>query len=158
MTISVIHGVNLSHLGQREPEIYGSETLENINRGLQSTFPDVTFHFFQSDIEGELVQAIWKCRGLIHQTPTEGRDKTRPSTGIILNPGAFTHTSVAIRDAVAGVAAIKIPTVEVHLSNTQAREPFRRESLIAPVCLGQIQGFGAHGYHLAVQALLKITN
>ena len=138
MTISVIHGVNLSHLGQREPEIYGSETLESINRELQSAFPDVTFHFIQADIEGELVKALW--------------DASEKSRGIVLNPGAYTHTSVAIRDA---VAAMKIPTVEVHLSNIQAREPFRRESLIAPVCVGQIQGFGAYSYHLAVQALLS---
>jgi 3-dehydroquinate dehydratase-2 len=141
MTISIIHGVNLSHLGQREPEIYGSETLDSIDKGLKATFPKVTFRFFQSDVEGELVKAIWEA--------------SETSQGIVLNPGAYTHTSVTIRDAVAGVAAMKIPTVEVHLSNIQAREPFRRESLIASVCLGQIQGFGAHSYHLAVQALIK---
>lgn len=140
-TLSVIHGVNLSHLGQREPDIYGSQTLDSINQGLRAAFPEITFRFFQSDIEGELVQAVWEA--------------SQTSEGIVLNPGAYTHTSVAIRDAVAG---IKIPTVEVHLSNICAREPFRRESLIAPVCIGQIQGFGAASYHLAVQALLKIRS
>ena len=138
MTISIIHGVNLSHLGQREPEIYGSETLEDINQGLQSDFPDVNFHFVQSDIEGELVQAIWKA--------------ARESQGIVLNPGGYTHTSVAIRDA---VAAIDVPVIEVHLTNLHAREPFRRESLTAAVCWGQIQGFGALSYHLAVRALIE---
>jgi 3-dehydroquinate dehydratase-2 len=139
--VSVIHGVNLSHLGQREPDIYGSQTLDSINQGLRTAFPKITFRFFQSDVEGELVQAVWEA--------------SQTSEGIVLNPGAYSHSSVAIRDAVAG---IKIPTVEVHLSNIYAREPFRRESLIAPVCLGQIQGFGAYSYHLAVQALLKIKN
>jgi len=137
MTISIIHGVNLSHLGQREPEIYGSETLEDINKGLQSEFPDIKFQFVQSDIEGELVQAIWKA--------------AKKSQGIVLNPGAYTHTSVAIRDA---VAAIDIPVIEVHLSNLHAREPFRHESLTAPVCWGQIQGLGARSYPLAVRALI----
>ena len=141
MTISIIHGVNLSHLGQREPDIYGSQTLDSINQGLRTAFPKITFRFFQSDIEGELVQAVWEA--------------SETSNGIVLNPGAYTHTSVAIRDAVAG---IKIPTVEVHLSNILAREPFRQESLIARVCHGQIQGFGAASYHLAVQALLKIRS
>jgi 3-dehydroquinate dehydratase-2 len=137
MSISVIHGVNLSHLGQREPEIYGSETIDDINMGLQSAFPKIDFQFVQSDIEGELVQAIWKA--------------AKKSKGIILNPGAYTHTSVAIRDA---VAALDIPVIEVHLSNLHAREPLRRESLIAPVCWGQIQGFGARSYHLAAKALI----
>jgi 3-dehydroquinate dehydratase-2 len=137
MTISVIHGVNLSRLGQREPEIYGSETLEDINKGLQSAFPKIDFQFAQSDIEGELVQAIWKAG--------------KKSKGIILNPGAYTHTSVALRDA---VAASDIPVIEVHLSNLHSREPFRHESLIAPICRGQIQGFGAGSYHLAAKALI----
>lgn len=138
MTISIIHGVNLSHLGRREPEIYGTETLDDINQGLQSAFPDIKFDFVQSDIEGELVQVIWKA--------------AKQSQGIVLNPGGYTHTSVAIRDA---VAAIDIPVIEVHLSNLQAREPFRHESLTAPVCWGQIQGLGALSYHLAVRALIE---
>ncbi|KPL06222.1 3-dehydroquinate dehydratase [bacterium SM23_57] len=138
MTISVIHGVNLSRLGQREPQIYGSETLDDIHQGLKSAFPDIEFSFYQSDHDGEIVRAIWNA--------------SEHSDGIVLNPGAHTHTSVAIRDA---IAAVDKPVVEVHLSNLHAREPFRRESLTAAVCLGQIQGFGSYGYHLAVRALIN---
>jgi 3-dehydroquinate dehydratase-2 len=137
MIITVIHGVNLSHLGQREPDIYGSMTLKEINQGLQTEFPNIDFRFVQSDQEGELVDALWTA--------------SKRSKGIILNPGAYTHTSVALRDA---IAAIDVPVIEVHLSNLHAREPFRHESLIAPVCRGQIQGFGARSYHLAVKALV----
>jgi 3-dehydroquinate dehydratase-2 len=137
MTISVIHGVNLGRLGQRDPDIYGKQTLDEINLGLEKAFSDITFRFFQSDHEGELVQAV--------------AEASEHSDGMVLNPGAYTHTSVALRDA---VAASPIPVVEVHLSNLHAREPFRRQSLTAPVCLGQVQGFGAHSVHLGVQALL----
>ena len=137
MKVSIINGVNLGRLGQRQPEIYGSQTLDDIRQSLETVYPDLDIRMFQSDIEGEVVQAIW--------------DAADQCNAIILNPGAFTHTSVAIRDAVAGVA---IPVVEVHLSNLAAREPFRRESLITAVSLGQIQGFGALGYHLAVIALI----
>ena len=137
MKISIINGVNLGHLGKREPELYGSHTLNDIRQSLKTAFPDLEFLMIQSDIEGELVQAIW--------------DAADRCDAIILNPGAFTHTSVAIRDAVAGVA---VPVVEVHLSNLAAREPFRHQSLMTAVCVGQIQGFGAQGYHLAVKALI----
>ena len=104
MTISVIHGVNLSRLGQREPDIYGKETLENIQQGLKSAFPDVEFSFYQSDHEGEIIQAIWNA--------------SEHADAVVLNPGAFTNTSVAIRDA---IAAIDKPVVEVHVSNLYAR-------------------------------------
>ncbi len=137
MKISIINGVNLGHLGHRQPEIYGSQTLDDIRQSLETAFPELEFRMIQSDIEGELVQAIW--------------DAADQCDAIILNPGAYTHTSIAIRDAVAGVT---IPVVEVHLSNLASREPFRRESVITAVSLGQIQGFGAQGYHLAVKALI----
>jgi 3-dehydroquinate dehydratase-2 len=140
MTISVIHGVNLGSLGQREPQIYGSQTLDDINKSIETSFSDIEFTFCQSDHEGEIVQAIWNA--------------SEQSDAIVINPGAFTHTSVAIRDA---VTAIDKPVVEVHLSNLYAREPFRQESLIAAVCLGQIQGFGSYSYHLAVQALINLA-
>jgi 3-dehydroquinate dehydratase-2 len=137
MKISIINGTNLGHLGQREPEIYGSQTLDDIRQSLESAFPDTEFAMFQSDIEGEIVQNIW--------------DAADQCDAIVLNPGAFTHTSVALRDAVAGVT---VPVVEIHLTNRAAREPFRWESLITAVSVGQIQGFGAQGYHLAVKALI----
>jgi 3-dehydroquinate dehydratase-2 len=137
MKIAIINGANLGNLGKREPRLYGTQTLNDILASLKTAFPDLEFHMVQSDIEGEVVKAIW--------------DAADQCDAIVLNPGAYTHTSVAIRDAVAGVT---VPVVELHLSNIAAREPFRRESLITAVCIGQIQGFGAHGYHLAVEALI----
>lgn len=140
MNILVINGPNLNLLGTREPKIYGSATLQQIMQELAAEFASagVIVEHFQSNIEGVLIDRI-------HQAKTEG------ISGIVINPGAYTHTSIALRDAVAGV---EIPTVEVHLSNIHAREEFRHHSYIAPVALGQISGFGACGYRLAVQALL----
>lgn len=140
MTFLVLHGPNLNLLGTREPEVYGHETLEDINRELTDLGRElgVNLVFFQSNHEGALIDRI-------HAARTEG------IAGMIINPGGLTHTSVALRDAIAAVA---IPTVEVHLSNVHAREEFRRHSYVVPVVLGQIAGLGAFGYQLAVRGLL----
>jgi 3-dehydroquinate dehydratase II len=138
MRILIINGPNLNLLGEREPEIYGKDTLADINTRLQSRFPDVRFTFFQSNHEGAIIDAIHQAR--------------KDQDGIVMNPGAYTHTSIAIRDA---VASIKIPVIEVHLSNVFAREEFRKHSFLTPVCGGLICGFGAEGYSLAVQGLIR---
>lgn len=135
MKILVLNGPNLNLLGSRETQTYGTTTLNDLLDGLREAFPDVSFTFFQSNHEGHLIDRLHQA-----QEP--------PPRGIILNAGGFTHTSVALRDA---IAATEVPVVEVHLSNIHAREEFRRRSLIAPVCAGQISGLGAAGYHLAVQ-------
>ena len=140
MIFLVLHGPNLNLLGTREPEVYGYETLADINGQLTELGRElgVSLVFFQSNHEGALIDRI-------HAARDEG------VSGIVINPGGLTHTSVALRDAIAGVA---IPTVEVHLSNVHAREEFRRHSYVAPVVIGQIAGFGASGYQLAVRGLL----
>jgi 3-dehydroquinate dehydratase II len=139
-SILVLHGPNLNLLGKREPGVYGTATLNDINSSLeeiaQSLGAQVTA--FQSNHEGALVDAIQAAMGQ-HQ-------------GILINPGAYTHTSVAIRDAIAAVA---LPTVEVHLSNIHRREAFRQHSYIAPIAIGQISGFGADSYRLGLQALVQ---
>jgi len=139
MKILVINGPNLNLLGRREPGVYGSQTLESINSALSEDSSEfgVSLSFFQSNSEGEIVDAIQKAAGEF--------------AGIIINPAAYTHTSVAIRDAISAVA---IPTVEVHLSNVYSREEFRHKSLIAPVVLGQLAGFGPEGYKLALMGLV----
>ncbi|AFZ31436.1 MULTISPECIES: type II 3-dehydroquinate dehydratase [Chroococcaceae] len=138
-SILVLHGPNLNLLGQREPEVYGSTTLEDINDLLKKEAKSlgVVVAALQSNHEGSLIDAIHAAREK-HQ-------------GILINAGAYTHTSVAIRDA---IAAVKLPTVEVHLSNIYQREAFRHHSYIAPVVLGQISGFGAESYRLGLQALV----
>ena len=140
--ILVINGPNLNMLGTREPEVYGAETLEDIENALieeaKELRLDVELEFFQSNHEGAIIDRIHTAMG--------------DSDGIILNPGAYTHYSYAILDAVKAVA---LPTVEVHMSNIHAREAFRRESVIAPACVGQIAGFGGYGYVLALLALLN---
>jgi 3-dehydroquinate dehydratase-2 len=140
MRILILHGPNLNLLGKREPEVYGSETLADVDRKLveQAAELNVTVESFQSNHEGELIDRI-------HAAAECEVD------GIIINPGAFTHTSIALRDAVAGVA---LPTVEVHISNVHAREEFRHHSYIAPVALGQISGFGVSSYTLALRGLV----
>jgi 3-dehydroquinate dehydratase-2 len=136
-----LHGPNLNLLGLREPEIYGQDTLEVINQALRVLGDDlqVELEIVQSNHEGVLLDRI-------HQTRQEVR-------GILINPAAFTHTSVALRDALAAVA---VPVIEVHLSNIFARESFRRESLTAPVVSGVICGLGADGYRWGLQALVKL--
>ena len=140
MNILMVNGPNLKLLGTREPTIYGAETLERIICRVVAYGAEkgVLVSAFQSDVEGELVAAIGAARGVYD--------------GIVINPGAYTHTSVALRDA---ISACGVPTVEVHLSNTHKRESFRHASLTAPVCVGQIMGFGGFGYVLAVDALLN---
>lgn len=139
MKILVLNGPNLNMLGTREPDVYGRMTLAEIENDLVATFPAVNFAFFQSNGEGALVDRLQAC----------DREET---TGVVFNPGAYTHTSVALRDA---IAAITVPVVEVHLSNPHAREHFRHRSLTAPVCRGQISGLGAAGYHLAVRFFVE---
>ena len=138
--ITVINGPNLNLLGEREPDKYGTETLRSINGRIARIAETlgVGCEFFQSNSEGDIVSAIQRA-GL------DGR-----SDGIILNAGAYTHYSIAIRDA---IAAVRTPAVEVHISNVHAREEFRRVSVIAPVCRGVIAGFGADSYILALYAL-----
>jgi 3-dehydroquinate dehydratase-2 len=135
--ILVINGPNLNLLGQRETDIYGSDTLDDINRLMQeyAQLKDIKLKLFQSNTEGEIIDCI---------------QKNKNYDGLVINPAAFTHTSVAIRDA---IAAVQIPTVETHLSNIYSREDFRHHSFLASVCLGQIAGFGFYSYILALQAL-----
>lgn len=141
MKILVLHGPNLGLLGSREPGIYGHHSLEEINRQISAAATElgVEVECKQSDIEGELVQWIGRA----------GKN----ADGLVINPAAYTHTSVAIRDA---ISASALKAVEVHLSNTHAREEFRHTSLTAPVCLAQIQGFGPAGYRLALQGLVEV--
>jgi 3-dehydroquinate dehydratase-2 len=137
--IQVIHGPNLNLLGAREPEVYGRLTLAEIDERLHSCAAEAgaELKIFQSNSEGAIIDAV-------HQAATW-------ADGLVINPGAYTHYSYAIRDA---VVAAQLPTVEVHLSNLHAREPFRHNSVIVAVCLGQIVGFGWHSYRLGLEALL----
>lgn len=138
MKILILNGPNLNLLGQREPEIYGSETMDTLLRSLDSV---CQYEYFQSNHEGAIIDKI-------HQV---GFDPDY--AGIVLNAGAYTHTSLAIADA---IKAIKIPVVEVHISNVHAREEIRHRSLISPVCKGVIAGFGLNSYRLGVEALLAL--
>ena len=142
MKVLVVHGPNLNLLGRREPDTYGEQTLAQIDEmiGAEAAKADTEVKFVQSNIEGELVDAI--------QQAAQWAD------AIIINPAAYTHTSVALRDV---LAAVDIPSVEVHLSNVYAREEFRHRSLTAAACRGQISGFGGWGYVLALQAARHIV-
>lgn len=138
--ILILNGPNLNLLGTREPDIYGHRTLDDILEGLRFEFPDVRLEAIQSNHEGVLIDAI-------HDTRNDDY-----CIGIVLNAGAYTHTSLALADAIAGVP---MPVVEVHMSNTAVREEIRHTSLIAPVCIGSITGFGSLSYSLAIRALLE---
>lgn len=138
MTIHIINGPNLNLLGKREPGVYGNQSFEDFYNELVNEFKQVKLSFFQSNVEGEIIDNLHKF-GFT-------------ADGIILNAGGYTHTSVAIADA---VAAIKTPVVEVHISNIFAREEYRHVSLIAGKCIGSISGFGLNSYNLAILALLK---
>lgn len=140
--ILILHGPNLDRLGEREPSIYGRETLKDINKTLEKTAKDsgARLTIRQSNHEGKIVDLIGKAR-------KGGYD------AILINPAAYTHTSVAIRDA---IEACGVPVVEVHLSNIYAREKFRQHSLIAPVCVGQVSGFGSASYRLGLLACVNI--
>ena len=138
MRIQIINGPNLNLLGVREPEIYGKRAWEDYLKELRNRYHDVRIDYFQSNLEGEIINMIQEV----------GFDRD----GIVLNAGAYTHTSIAILDAITSVST---PTVEVHISNVHQREEFRRHSVISPACMGVICGFGLDSYTLAVQAILN---
>lgn len=141
MKVVVIQGPNLNMLGVREQQIYGPMKLEQIHSQMKefATQNNIEIEFFQSNLEGEIVDKIQECYG--------------ETDGIIINPAAYTHTSIAIRDAISAVA---IPTIEVHISNIHRREEFRKENMVAPVCASSIVGFGPFGYHLAMVGMTQI--
>lgn len=141
MKIIIINGPNLNLLGKREPEIYGSETFEEYFENLKNKFPEMKLEYFQSNVEGEIIDKLQQV-GFSYD-------------GIILNPGGYTHTSVAIADA---VAAIKTPVIEVHISNIFAREEFRKNLITAIAAQGFVSGFGLMSYALAVAALKRLTD
>lgn len=138
MKIQIINGPNLNLLGVREPGIYGSESFEDYLSRLRRLFPDVEIDYYQSNVEGELINKL--------------QEVGFSADGIVLNAGAYTHTSVALHDC---IRAIKSPVVEVHISNVHQREEFRRHSFISPACKGVICGFGLDSYRLAIEGLTK---
>jgi 3-dehydroquinate dehydratase-2 len=139
MKIQIINGPNLNLLGQREPGIYGSESFDAYLEQLRAKYPDVTIDYYQSNVEGELIDKMQQA-GFF-----DGYD------GIVLNAGAYTHTSVALHDC---IRSLKCPVIEVHISNVHKRETFRHQSLISAVCLGVICGFGLDSYRLAIEGLI----
>ncbi|MBU6157644.1 MAG: type II 3-dehydroquinate dehydratase [Bacteroidetes bacterium] len=138
MKIAIINGPNLNLLGKREPDVYGHQSFEQYFAELQQRYPQISFSYFQSNVEGELINELQRV----------GFDYD----GIIFNPGGYTHTSVAIGDA---IAAIKTPVIEVHISNVHAREDFRKISHVSAKCKGTISGLGLKGYGLAVEGILN---
>ncbi|EAI4483809.1 type II 3-dehydroquinate dehydratase [Campylobacter lari] len=141
MKVMVIQGPNINMLGIREPHFYGNMKMEDIHEQMTQAAKqsNVEIEFFQSNFEGELVDKIQECLGSVD--------------GVIINAAAYAHTSIAIRDA---IAAINLPVIEVHISNTHRREEFRQKSMIAPVCAGSVVGFGPFGYHMALMGLFQI--
>jgi len=137
----IINGPNLNLLGTRQPEIYGRQSMDDCLASLRAAYPDVEIRHFQSNHEGDIIDMLHAC----------GTDDDY--LGIILNAGAYTHTSLAIADA---IAAIRKPVIEVHISNIGAREEIRRRSLLTPVCRGIIAGFGTDSYRLAIESLLHL--
>jgi 3-dehydroquinate dehydratase-2 len=140
MKIQIVNGPNLNLLGKREPEKYGTTSIDEYLGKLKMLFPAISFDYFQSNIEGEIINKI-------HETGFS-------YDGIVLNPGGYTHTSVSIADA---VASVKTPVIEVHITNIAAREEFRHNSLVGRYCAGSIIGLGLDGYRLAVEALIEIS-
>ena len=142
-TILVLHGPNLNLLGKREPDVYGSTTLDEINKQIKAEAKrlDLAIEILQTNHEGELIDVLHKAR--------------QQASGVIINPGGLTHTSVSLRDA---IAASELPAVEVHLSNIFAREDYRRKSITADACVGMVAGFGWRSYLLALQALAQHLN
>ena len=136
MKIAIVNGPNLNLIGSREPQIYGTQSFENYLENLRLKHPNVDFEYFQSNVEGELINFLQNCQ----------------SNGIILNGGGYSHTSVALRDC---VSSINTSVIEVHISNIVGRESFRHESLLSPVCIGCIFGFGLKGYELATNYFLS---
>lgn len=141
--IAIINGPNLNLLGKREPEIYGTHTFEKFLKKLRETYPSIEIEYYQSNSEGEIIDKIHHL----------GFDQPE-CKGIVINPGAYTHYSYAIADA---ISAIKLPVVEVHISNIMAREDFRKQSVTAPSCAGMLTGFGLEGYSLAVNYLQSLS-
>lgn len=143
MKLVVIQGPNLNMLGVREQNIYGPMKLEQIHAQMKefAAQNNIEIEFFQSNLEGEIVDKVQECYG--------------DANGIIINAAAYTHTSIAIRDA---ISAVNLPTIEVHISNIHRREEFRKDNMIAPVCTSSIVGFGPFGYHLAMVGMLQIMN
>ena len=143
MKIAVIQGPNLNMLGVREQQVYGPMKLEQIHAQMKefAAQNNLEIEFFQSNLEGEIVDKVQECYG--------------DADGIIINAAAYTHTSIAIRDA---IAAVNLPAIEVHISNIHRREEFRKENMIAPVCTSSIVGFGPFGYHLAMMGMLQIMS
>lgn len=134
LTLAIINGPNLNLIGTREPEIYGHQSLDNYLQSLVLQYSNINLNIYQSNIEGELINFIHDCKN--------------KASGIILNAGAYTHTSIALADA---ITAVNIPTIEVHISNVFARENFRKTSFIASKCIGSLSGLGLQGYELAIQ-------
>jgi 3-dehydroquinate dehydratase-2 len=141
MKILILNGPNLNLLGQREEKIYGSRSFEDYLEALREVFGDITIDYFQSNLEGELINHLHQAR--------ESYD------GVVLNAGGYTHTSVAIADA---ISTIKVPVVEVHISNLLKREDFRHKSVIGPACIGSIMGFGLDSYRLGIESLRVFKN
>ncbi len=143
MKIQIINGPNLNLLGQREPGIYGSESFDACLQQLRDNYPDVTIDYYQSNVEGELINKMQQA-GFFD-----------PCDGIVLNAGAYTHTSVALHDC---IRSLRCPVVEVHISNVHQREPFRHHSYLSAACRGVICGFGLDSYRLAVEAIRQMKS
>lgn len=141
MKILIMNGPNLNLLGTREPGVYGHETMDTCMKNLREQYPDITLEYYQSNVEGEMINKLQEV-GFTYD-------------GIVLNAGAYTHTSIALLDC---IRSLKTPVIEVHISNVRAREDFRHQSVISAGCKGVIAGFGLDSYRLAVEALKKLKN